>query len=473
MKKSFKNLPKIIFISVICVVVLACVFLVGKYNTQNPITQTLNIARNMLSSGDNYCVTIADGENILSETLIYGNKKTEQYKIQKENFNNHDVEYPFAMVIDKDKTEINYSQVEFCHVRSVYPYISTKAYSNDAFIDIRSERGAYLISKPTEKQLLMLDSVNNIVSGFVNKEDVTESVFNLLYASDVFKPEAATNDALADTFRAGADDLKSWVKNDALKELEYKKETIPGGYTVSIDVSKEIQLKAASFFKPLYCYIDMHGGDDLNEEFIRYSLINFSIQITVVDKKITQIQFNDLDTSNTITITISEHEDFEPSLINYKSYVTEMDLKNSETIYGYEKDVETRIIENAKLVSDSDICDVSFLTLYESKVSFVPLYGPNVGSKIVALISVKNKTDERIQFFANNVAYNNELHSDIESTCSEYNNTYYLNLVVPEEYCKNDEVVINFDLVCNYTDSEESVTIPISFTANTKIEKDV
>ena len=102
------------------------------------------------------------------------------------------------------------------------------------------------------------------------------------------------------------------------------------------------------------------------------------------------------------------------------------------------------------------------LTLYKSKLT----------NETMVLMSVKNKTDKDIQLSATDIAFNNHPNFDVNSTYSEFNNTYYINFMIPEEYCKTDEVTINFDLVYNHIDSEESVTIPIGFTTNTEI-KDV
>ena len=83
----------------------------------------------------------------------------------------------------------------------------------------------------------MLNSIKGAVSGFVDKEDISTFVFDFLYSTNVFKPDIENNDALPDTFRAGVDDLKSWIKNEAFNEdIKYEKETVPGGYKISFNI---------------------------------------------------------------------------------------------------------------------------------------------------------------------------------------------------------------------------------------------
>ena len=460
MKNVFKKFPRTACVIILIVILLVSLGLVSVVSNKHPVTKITNIMQKMFYSGETYSITISDENGILSEVLVNGNSKTKQYKIQKENFDDSGVKYPFILVADNESININVSKKSVCDIRGAYSYISTKAYSKDAFVDTREERGYYTIIKTTEEQKLMMDSINNILNSFATKENVYSYIYDFLYYSGVFS-DINDKELLSDTFRACCDDFTVWLQNDAFEEfVEYNQEHVSGGSKTTFNINEEAQLRAIQFFEPFYNYIKINDEEYLNEEYIKYSLIDLSISVTIIDNEISEIEYKDVDAGHVYKITISKHEDFTPNVITHNSYVTEMDFQKSDYFHGESKQVDTEILENAKTIYTSDEFNVKFLSMYTA----------NITNETMGLLCIDGKLDKNTELKIENITLDGQSLGNVSYVCLEYNDAKYISFVIPDEYCDKNNIDVNIDLLLYNDNSGKSEKIPIDFVidANSK-----
>lgn len=453
--ENFKKLSFIIPLFVVIAAALLFVFLAIQNINQNPFSKTIAAVKNMLSSGDAYCITTEIGGDITSQTLIKGNIKEKELYVQTENLNSTDIVYPFTLVINDNDILLNNTQNKFCDVRIGFSSIISKTYSNKAVIDLR-DNSLYLASTPTEEQSAALSNFSNVVFAFLNEKEMSTECLEMLYNAGLIRLNGNDKSLVFDTFKGCFDDFAAWFTNVSVLEdkLEYVREDVPGGFKFSLHISRDIAKELLEILKPLTPYIVVDDPYLLSDEILDTFISELDLSITVSDKKIKEIAFFAEDYTYDVKMTITDCEDFD---IDTSKFYESIDIDNfnkGDVITGVYKKFEDNLFSNAKTVYDTDDISLKFLTLYKAETC----------DDIYALFLFDNKSEKEINLYINNPELENGyLDAGIyEFSYSDKTSDYISLRVGNTEYDANN-ILINYDISYSFIDSEELITETISF----------